>query len=232
MKEHPILFSDGMVRAINFGTKAQTRRVMQKQPPSGDVVMGCHYSRSGWSFGIEGGGCRCTGTVTCPYGAEGDRLWVREAWRPVGWTEDFLRATIDYRADGMMRDVEPRVADSYVWAGRWGAALERQGAKPDVRGYLVFPNEKEQRWHPSIHLPRWASRIILEVTDVRVQRVQEISEEDAAAEGVTPMAVLPGDRLSHVAAFAMLWDSINHARAPWDSNPWVWAITFKRVDGA
>lgn len=76
-------------------------------------------------------------------------------------------------------------------------------------------------------MPRWASRITLEITDVRVERLQSISEEDAAAEGVDPMVVLPGDVVSHVAGFGVLWDSINHDRAPWDSNPWVWAISFK-----
>lgn len=89
-------------------------------------------------------------------------------------------------------------------------------------------------WRPSIHMPRWASRIILEVTDVRVERVQAITEEDAKAEGVPPerAARIGADHgtLQHTLAFAVLWDSINAPRGfGWATNPWVWCLTFKRV---
>lgn len=93
--------------------------------------------------------------------------------------------------------------------------------------------ENVERWRPSIYMPRWASRITLELTDVRVQRVQSISEEDARAEGAPALAEGVDDAaafgLRHTVGFARLWDSINLDRAPWAANPWVWALTFKRV---
>jgi hypothetical protein len=142
----------------------------------------------------------------CPYGYPSDRLWVRETWarsndaRSTKFTDDVL-----YAAD---------------FSSRW-------------RGDAHF----DGRWRPSIHMPRWASRITLEITEVRVQRLQGISEEDAFAEGVAAnpyhMAdgtIDEGMSISARANFASLWDSINGSRAPWSENPWVWAITFKRVE--
>jgi hypothetical protein len=89
------------------------------------------------------------------------------------------------------------------------------------------------RWRPSIHMPRWASRITLEVAGVRVERLQEITPDDAIAEGVFGEGrynTQPGMPYP-VATFAALWDSINDKRAPWASNPWVWVVEFRRIDG-
>jgi hypothetical protein len=113
---------------------------------------------------------------------------------------------------------------------------------PPLREYApgAFDNIK---WRPSIHMPRWASRITLEVTDVRVQRLQDITDEDAKAEGVVPLEHIHEDqrvpgpgfndcRLGdqpHRLPFAILWDEINGKRAPWEADPWVWAIEFERV---
>ena len=91
--------------------------------------------------------------------------------------------------------------------------------------------EDEWSWRSPIQMPRWASRITLEITEVRVQRLQEISEEDARAEGIRSAAngatVLLGS--TPIEAFAALWDSVNAKRAPWASNPWAWAISFARL---
>lgn len=105
----------------------------------------------------------------------------------------------------------------------------------------------EQFWRPSIFMPRWASRLTLEVTDVRVERLQDITEEDARAEGIRPFPFRPDDGFpvcygyavedlktnlfdpTAVRAYDRLWDSINLKRAPWDSNPWVWVVSFKRI---
>lgn len=107
----------------------------------------------------------------------------------------------------------------------------------------AYGGAKSEHWRPSIYMPRWASRITLEVTEVRVERLQDISEEDAQAEGVERCDGFPlslgypageddGKCVlypSAVRAFSVLWDSLNHERAPWRSNPWVWVIRFKRV---
>lgn len=145
--------------------------------------------------------------IGCPYGVPGDRLWVRETW---GQTEQgdewgYYRGKADARLPVLFRADDPTGGDD------------------------------DEYWRPSIHMPRWASRITLEVIGVRVERVQDISEDDARAEGVTPTAPLgkTGHAVGaeYAAAFAALWDSINGKRAPWASNPWVWAVEFQRVGG-
>ena len=132
----------------------------------------------------------------------GMNLWVREAFAL--WREGWDRTGhVVYRAD--MRDKDGNDAKDWV------------GLSP---------------WKPSIHMPRWASRITLELTDVRVQRVQEITENDAIAEGARPDHMAP-DARDHVAAFRALWDSINGGKRGfgWDANPWAWCLTFRRVTG-
>lgn len=169
----------------------------------------------------------------CPYGQPGDRLWVRETFtietnfnldpceppfndgRPVKWT------------------------DSEAWGQYWEQChYKATDSAPD----LVHEDDCRKcedngycnSWKPSIHMPHWASRITLEITKVRVERVQEISEEDAKAEGID----LKGFRSNtegiagreHRIEFASLWDSINAERGfGWEKNPWVWIIEFKRV---
>ena len=133
--------------------------------------------------------------VLCPHGQHGDRLWVREKW-----------------------------AHEDSWYGKETASFKNCYV-PD-RGYtwityaadIVSPAEVPDRWRPSIFMPRWASRLTLEVRSVRVERLQEISEADARAEGTA-------DR----AAYAHLWDKINAKRAPWASDPWVWVVEFRRL---
>lgn len=148
---------------------------------------------------------------SCPYGMPGERLWVRETFALAPLCNDPEPGNEDdwspvYRADG---DERP-----------WLSSLDEDAVE-------VRPPCK-----PSIFMPRWASRLTLRITDVRVQRVQEISEADARAEGVghvesVARLVESGD---YRIAFAELWDSINGKRATWASNPYVWAITFEVVD--
>lgn len=153
--------------------------------------------------------------VCCPYGRPGDRLWVRETWALC----EKNGGHVIYRAEGdgfsTCHPVHPRTG------------------------------ERDWRWHPSIHMPRKYSRITLEITDVRVERVQEISEEDALAEGIVREVResglghggLPGYRWGENEyagtarhAFELLWDSINAKRGyGWDLNPWVWALSFRVV---
>jgi len=140
--------------------------------------------------------------AVCPYGERGWRLWVRESWRPADLGRvPGERQPIQYRADE--------------------ATLERHY---HVAPAAYFPGEA--KWRPSIHMPRWASRITLEVVAVRVERVQDIREDDAFAEGICG-----GDWLGDpVGEFAKLWDTLNQSRGfGWSVNPWVWVIEFKRV---
>lgn len=171
MADRPILFNDAMVRAILAGTKTQTRRIAK--PKRSIEPM----------------------TDECPYGLEGDRLWVREAW-----ARDDEDGCLMYRAD----------VGSDVNADAW-----EHGRREGVPRY---------RWRPSIHMPRWASRITIEVTAVRVERLQEISPEDCSAEGIPLHHVLVDSRR---ATYADLWESIN-GPGSWDANPWVWVIEFRR----
>lgn len=136
-----------------------------------------------------------------PYGQPGDRLWVRETW-----ARDSEDGALCYRAD---------IGTGTV-ADDWQRNID-DGA----HGY---------RWRPSIHMPRWASRITLEVVSVRVERLQDISEADAIAEGTQEPSLVPitGARLSERAVYAALWESIN-GPGSWDANPWVWVVEFKRV---
>lgn len=215
MKEHPILFSAPMVRAILEGRKTQTRRIVKPQPEAIPVEHIYDPGTVWWS-------CSAAQTMIeqqhmpsyCPYGQRGDRLWVREAWGLDAYTGD-MQFSIKYRAGG----------DSYV--------TERNGSDEWVPIYQRYMDgcgleDNWDRWRPSIHMPRWASRITLEVTGVRVERLQDISTKDAVREGVDYSASEPGG--DPVSRFRKLWDSINKDRAPWESNPWVWVVSFRRVE--
>lgn len=242
MRERPILFSGPLVRAILDGRKTQTRRLVKD-------ATGAFWDHAGWRpvvvgeridrwESVDGDGRpdgRHVASVgaprpACPYGAPGDRIYVRETWRTGVALDDWSPAKIaeaaleagyvkpwaplKYEADGAT------ISDDNFHRGDFGGAWGKTRV--------------------AIHLPRWASRLLLEVTEVRVQRLQEITEDDARAEGVDAdtsacdharrtcaevACTGPGYR----AAFADLWNEINGERASWASNPWVWVITFRWV---
>ena len=206
VKERPILFSGPMVRAIMDGRKTQTRRIVKPQPPCA-----CVYEINGnqnKAICLAGPGAdvparpwfvppyvnKAQYWVCCPYGTVGDRLWIRETWRPI--VSGTREGGFDYRAND-----------------------------PSASG-VGFT-----KWTPSIHMPRLASRITLEITSVRVERLNDISAEDAKAEGISrdcPQVKeykCNGPMAYH---FAALWESINGEGA-WAVNPWVWVVEFKRV---
>lgn len=231
-KARPILFSAPMIGAILAGRKTQTRRVLPTRWQACDEIEPATTPTGGeipnrWMNHYEGEDADVA-LLACPYGVVGDRLWVKETWqlvRPTDWEGNYVEA-VELWDDKIPKHEPASDARRSRWRVWYGADLFGRDEDPTI----VRANRKDwmvQSWRPSIFMPRWASRITLEITDVRVERLQSISEEDAAAEGVDPMVVLPGDVVSHVAGFGMLWDSINHKRAPWDSNPWVWAISFK-----
>ena len=227
MTKRPILFQAEMVRAILDGRKTQTRRVMKTPPYPDSIVTVEHYNptvidRHGdmqpgpeifgahWDDGEYG--------ARCPYGAPGDTLWVRETcWaESVGQGGDGVR----YAADHAWRIIENIQEASEAWC-----KLVQYG------GDYGHDNESNiGRRVPSIHMPRWASRITLRITDVRVERLQDISEDDARAEGVgyKSPGYLPGTKGNWIGSFAYLWNTIKGPSA-WDANPWVWALTFERV---
>lgn len=209
-----------MVRAILEGRKTQTRRVVKWKPREDGLNLSAssletgYYMTgqpdSGWVLRSRGGNT-CwndrTYPIHCPYGSLGSRLWVREQL---------------VRPDG-----DP-----------WLYTADKQPVMVDVAdetAMIVWAHHKMQDHCPSIHMPRWASRITLEITDVRVQRVQEISEEDARAEGCDfddgepPPGHDEANRPTALIEFRGLWDTINGKTFPWSANPWVFALTFRRL---
>lgn len=231
MKERPILFSGSMVRAIQSGQKAQTRRVVNPVGNDEGFVI-IDYGNGGWPYRSDDGDST-THTVkrggklyhdetphACPYGQTGDRLWVRETWGLHSY------------------------GDETNWLSASGAAITKDTlALWDLAYRADFgPMQDDCHWRPSIHMPRWASRILLEVTGVRVERLQDISEADAKAEGADCLITenctadqrellampLMDDATPYRNGYALLWESIN-GDGSWDANPWVWVIEFKRV---
>lgn len=208
IKERPILFSAPMVRAILEGRKTVTRRVV-KQPPA-----------SGWVFGDEYGRITSTHRHKGKFGA-----LIR---RGVG--TDFPEIDIVPCPYGQPGD--------RLWV-RETHSFVPDDDEPAGCSAVLYAADGNQygKLRPSIHMPRWASRILLEVTAVRVERLQDVSEEQAKAEGVD------GEPCDHVrqscddigcsgdtakGAFSFLWESINGAGS-WDANPWVWVVEFKRI---
>ena len=228
MRERPILFNDAMVRAILSGAKTQTRRPLlvsgtcaecfdaaapHNAPDlteadgsaniAGELFGTDPYLRVRYCEhnGISGG------RFPCPFGAPGEFLWVRECFA-LGRVFDESRAA---ELPIIERDVP-------VWFRADGGADESWAN----RG----------KWRPSIHMPRWASRLTLRVTDVRVERVQDITEADARAEGVTPVPFCRagrGDGLEHVESFEETWHEV-YGIESWTANPWVWVVSFERVE--
>ena len=254
MTDRPIIFSAPMVRALLDGRKTQTRRVLKPQPKV-PFKNGTWYRpfRDSRQFQFMGRDHLIHGYHDVSY-APGDRLWVREAWtehHPAGVQGGRFslkgRAGIPgpppvayrviYRADG--DPIRVWHCDGYPYRTTVGPRDEIAAKYPAVCS--EFPG-----WTSSIHMPRWASRLTLTVTDVRVQRLQEISEEDADAEGFGgdfPHVVMPeffpdADRagaLTIPQCFAALWNTL-HGPNAWDANPWVCALTFTvahhNIDGA
>ncbi|HCM1930527.1 TPA: hypothetical protein N3A15_002186 [Salmonella enterica subsp. salamae serovar 51:c:-] len=233
MKERGMIFNGEMVRAILDGRKTQTRRVMKPQPDPCPAPRGGHWwpsnvfktmlhveeemqnSKGGWG-GLVGD--------ACPFGDVGDRIWVRETFSCIG-----------------NEDGHPVDANSNLCSREDAQRIYRASAiqKPGNYGLWTSPDgfDFEGAWTPSIHMPRWASRITLEITDVRVERVQDISQRDAIAEGGPP----DHPSFSKISRemgfsdwprswFAQTWWGI-YGREAWNTNPWVWVIEFKRVEG-
>lgn len=229
MRELPILFSAPMVRAILEGRKTQTRRPMKEQPFSdgyfqGDVCLDQNGAYARFSAEAVGGGGYRSEEFQCPYGdpRDHDRLWVREAWR----VPDSLNASSGFQ-----------IAEKCLGAGYrnpWcPIRYEADGtlnSRNDWREFGSTPGEATPgRYRHARFMPRWASRITLEVTGVRVERLQDISETDAKAEGAEATGYMATVGREHIAGFRLIWEHINGAGS-WDANPWVWVVEFKRME--
>lgn len=243
MKSRPILFSAPMVRALLDGSKTQTRRICKNKIYSngfhfdGHEIL-CHNDYlppSATLMDVKRGGIQYT--TSChegwefesPYGQPGDRLWVRETWAIASKATDLVKV--------------------------YYAASEKQS---HTEFHKYFPVELANnmlptwpKYRPSIHMPRWASRVTLEITGVRVERLQDISRNDAVAEGVDwktcpthqtmqslnaqlaarkfGMSAHYEAEIDYIAGYHKLWESINGAGS-WDANPWVWVIEFKVIE--
>jgi hypothetical protein len=234
-KERPILFSGAMVRALLDGSKTQTRRPVKPQPE-----VSAHGNLMGEWLRRPLDGLILPKlqdiSIHCPYGQHGDHLWVRETFFAYGRWETRFSAKKG-------RD-EWHFVDMTLLTGR---KYRYEGALPNAQRAGATP-----AWwrRPSIHMPRAASRITLEVTDVRVERLQAISAADARAEGIefqehliagqvcrswraygSPNGWYPeGVDTAPIHSYRILWDSLNAARGyGWDVNPWVWVVEFKKV---
>lgn len=228
----PIIFSDAMVRAILDGKKTQTRRLV-KLPTGFERIDRVYQIGDSWRID-ESNPHGISRQVTCPYGEQGDRLWVRERWRPLSRhatpsmehppVVDVGGAVPTYQ---VQRGVAYCADGAIAWADGCEKIYDATGRPPrGAKSHLAEANGPI-RWKPSIHMPRRASRIDLELTDVRAQYLNDISEADARAEGCDAGKNMREGSCRDL--FSVLWDGINSERAPWASNPWVWALTFKKV---
>lgn len=216
VKSRGIIFKGEMVRAILEGRKSQTRLAVKPQPNQDQI--------DDWLFnhgkikrtGLEILNSLFEDSIECPYGQPGDQLWVRETWALTGGFADVIASELD--GDTMSDENIKYRAD--------------QDSYDDV----------VQSWRPSVHMQKWASRINLEITNVRIECLQDISDDDARSEGISKFECIgldqriegPQDRTQrthpHVVAFASFWDSSNFYRGHgWIKNPHVWVVEFKKI---
>ena len=232
MKERPILFSAPMVRAILDGQKTQTRRVIKPQPEWTEPATAWTFhedghSGPGWYAHNDDYPEEGSLFYRCPYGQPGDRLLVRETFFAYGRWETRFSAKKG-RDEWHFIDMTEECGYTYRYAA------DHKELFPLGTMRSVLPG-----WHrrPAIFMPRRAVRIFLEVIAVRVERLQDISEADAVAEGIHQQTTtgwfsvpgINGAGTTARAAYALLWNSINGAGS-WDKNPWVWVVEFKRIE--
>lgn len=256
MSEKPIIFCGDMIRAILDVRKTQMRRIVKPLKLNQDSgrpqwdkawVDGHAYTDSEYLH-LPYGGENCIGGETThriysPYGQVGDLLWVRENWRVGAWNENEETICIDYKADNFARKEWLKVSedsDSEMFQRLWIQSTNdavKAGNEPDGEGNHHWKEgDSPCRWRSPLFMPKWAARIWLEITGVKVQRLQEITEEDAKAEGIYRPALLAETARG---IYKKLWDKLNGIRNTnyelrttkyaWRENPLVWVIEFRRI---
>ena len=254
-KTRPTLFATPMVQAIGSDLKSKTRRVLKNVPEWIEFFGVDESTPEGF---ITGFGDANTASSPVkkhfknPYGGKGDRLWVRETWRAGFWSEDFDLMVVEYKAGGSTKRISPHEAWGEVRAEALWQQLTDEQLKIERNqledSHLTVP----MKWRPSIFMPRKACRTILEITDLRVERLCDITEEDAIAEGAQRFSgLLPAhtdgqepqwsmekpesiDQCDHSAkaAFLSYWDKLNEKRGHGTkTSPWAWVVSFKILDG-
>lgn len=243
-KGKPIIMSQPMVMAILENRKTQTRRIIKPQPEVNE-----HGNLRGEWIDKPLAGLLLHKpqdiVIHCPYGKIGDRLWVRETWQFANWTEDG-DPYIMYKSDGKV-SIKRHMPDD--WADKVSEIFTVLSCPSN---YSIDEKASDRRWRSPFYMPRWASRINLEITNIGVERLQDISEEDAIAEGLKAITKdgktikygipdldgLPGTDdtgwswqdwcKNPVDAYKKLWESTS-GDGSWDLNPYVWVVSFRRI---
>lgn len=244
MKEKPIIFSADMVKTILDGKKTMTRHLVKFKDFTTDGITPLHIElvegryclfneRNGWLIGYP----------KCPYGKIGDRLWVREAYTVTGWNHDDGSVYIKYLADGREQYFDNETDEMECAIDSLVNSVCKELDKRKVpmlndEAYDCSLDENKPRNRSPMSMPRFASRILLEITEIRIERLQDISEQDCEKEG---FRFLPATRIcfqpnnnngsnNYKSIFGKYWDTLNTKKGyQWASNPWVWVIEFKKV---
>ncbi len=228
MHERPILLNAEMVRAVLDGRKTQTRRMLTPRQlkiiDAAASIGECYPLESGHQHGNSQSYYR----ECCPFGAVGNRMWVRETFAtlgnedgcPIGWHDNLVKGGGQEAARIYRASCEQRTGNYGLWSIPDDAFW-----KPHTENMHY-----EGAWVPSIHMPRWASRITLEITGVRVEQLASVSNGDARAEGYPADREADGGNSDPWLWFRDLWDGI-YPEQSFKHNPWVWVIEFKRVEG-
>lgn len=213
-----IICSAPMVRALLEGRKTQTRRLV-KWPK---WIRPDDHDKAAYSLSIapdvalmkDG---RPVKRYRCPHGRIGDHLYVKEAWKYANWTDEG-HPLIEYRAGGD----QWCLGVPEEWSDR---VLDTWATLSDPENYAIDNRAADRRWRSPLHMPRWASRITLELTATRIERLHDITDTDARAEGVN----LREAERAAVKAYYMTWGSL-HGTNSWAANPYVWVLTFRRIE--
>lgn len=192
--EPQILFTEENVRLIYSGEKIETRRIMKNQPPPGSSF---EFADGVW-WRMFDGSAQST-NIRCPYGRVGDTLWVRETWQ--------LLHQVDGRIECWLRKTHGKIPKKKPE----GWSVVYRAEHPEHVASTVT-------WRPNLFMPRWACRLLLRVEGLRAERLHDITDEGARAEG-----------MPDVGAYRNLWDEINSDRLAWASNPWIWVVRFSRI---